>query len=158
MRDLILFLLLVLALGARGQQPAAVAAPEGSNWQHLQALPVGTSINVKARVGSVNCKLKSVDADTLTCTQKKDVVFQRGEILTIKIPHRGRSTLIGTGIGAAVGAGIGFAAGTSKGDPLFGPNFLRGAVTAVFATIGGAAGAVTGAATDFSRSTVYKAP
>ena len=140
------------------QQPAASVAPEGSNWQHVQALPLGTSTNVKARKSHLSCALKSVDADSLTCTHGKDTVFQRAEILTIKIPHRGRSTLVGLAIGGGAGAVIGFGVGTRSGDGFFGPNFLRGAVTAVFAIIGGAAGTAVGAGTDFTHSTVYKAP
>jgi hypothetical protein len=156
MRDMILFLLLVLALAARGQQPVMATVPEGSNWQHVQALPMGQSINVKAKRRSANCELKSVDAETLTCRQKKDVVFQREEILTIKIPRPGRSTLVGTAIGAGGGAIAGFAA---TGPCNQGFCFIgRGAVAAVFGVGGGAIGAFTGYATDFTRSTVYKAP
>jgi hypothetical protein len=158
MRNIVLTILLVPAIGATAQQPAAAAPPEGSNWQHVQALPAGQSINVKARASSANCKLKSVDADTLTCTQNKDLIFQRADILTIKIPHRGRSALIGAAIGGGVGAGIGFAAGTNNNGGWFGPNFLRGAVTGIGAVFGGIVGGGTGAVTDFGRSTVYKAP
>lgn len=155
---ILLLSVLASAICATAQQAATTAPPEGSNWQHVQALPAGTSINVEARSSHITCKLKSVDTDTLTCTQKKNLIFQRADILTIKIPHRGRSALIGTAIGGGVGAGIGFAAGTNNNGGWFGPNFLRGAVTGIGAVFGGIVGGGTGAVTDFSRSTVYKAP
>jgi hypothetical protein len=109
MRMVLLALALVPALSASAQQPAQQPAspPAGSNWQHVQALPVGASINVKARKSHAGCKLKSVDADSLTCTHGTDLVFQRADIVSIKIPHRGRSTLVGLGLGAGVGALIG---------------------------------------------------
>jgi len=157
-RTMLLSFLLAPVFCATAQQPAPPAPPAGSNWQHVQALPVGTSINVKARKSRLNCKLKSVDDDSLTCAQAKDIVFQRTDILTIKIPHRGRSALVGTAIGGGTGAIIGFAAGTNNNSGFFGPNFLRGAITAVFGIGGGAIGAVIGGTTDFTRSTVYKAP
>ncbi|MDP9051662.1 MAG: hypothetical protein M3O31_13230 [Acidobacteriota bacterium] len=154
---IILTILLLPAIGLAAQQPAAVSPAEGSNWQHVQALPVGQSIFVKAKSRNSGCRLAVVDADTLTCTQKKDIVFQRTEILSIKVPRRGRSALIGTGVGAAGLAIAGFAATTNSNSGWFGPNFLRGPVTAVGAMAGGAIGAGIGAATDFSRSTIYKA-
>ncbi len=157
MRNALLILVLVPSLCAAAQQTAPPAPPEGSNWQHVQALPPGASINVIARSSHEICKLKSVDADTLTCTHGRDFTFQRSDIVSIKLPHRGRSALIGAAIGGGVGTGIGFAAGTSGKDTFFGPNFLRGAMTAIGAVFGGVVGGTTGALTDFSRSTVYKA-
>jgi hypothetical protein len=152
--------LLLPALSAPTQQPAQQPAqpPAGSNWQRVQALPAGTSINVTARTSHLACKLKSVDADTLTCTHGKDAIFQRSEILSIKVPRRGRSTLVGLAIGGGAGAAIGFGAGTNNSNGFFGPNFMRGAVTAVFGVGGGIIGGLIGGTTDFTRSTVYKAP
>ena len=157
-RTIVLSLVLASALSAiAAQQPAQ--PPAGSNWQHVQALPAGTSLNVKSRTSHLACKLKSVDADTLTCTHGKDLVFQRADILTIKIPHRGRSALIGAAVGGGTLAVIGFASATNNTpNSFFGPNFLRGPVTAVFGLGGGLIGAITGGLTDFTRSTVYKAP
>jgi hypothetical protein len=161
MRTLLLSMALLLpALSAPTQQPAQQPAqpPAGSNWQRVQALPAGTSINVTARTSHLACKLKSVDADTLTCTHGKDAIFQRSEILSIKVPRRGRSTLVGLAIGGGAGAAIGFGAGTNNSNGFFGPNFMRGAVTAVFGVVGGATGTFVGGFTDFTKSTVYKAP
>ena len=60
------------------------------------------------------------DADSITCTKSgktPTVTYQRAGITSIKLTHRGRSTLVGLGIGAeTAGAIVGFAAGTdSKG-------------------------------------------
>jgi hypothetical protein len=67
--------------------------------------------------------------------------------LSIKIPHRGRSALIGAAIGGGVGSGISFAAGTNGKDTFFGPNFPRGAMTAIGAHFGGVVGGATDALT-----------
>jgi hypothetical protein len=157
----------LLAFTAPAQQPAASAPAAGSNWQRVQALPVGASIQVKARKSHSSCKLKSVDADSLTCTNGKDIVFREADIVSIKVPHRGRSTLVGLAAGGATGALIGAAAGSSGCTP--GPpgnifqNFClnvvsRGDLAAIGGASLGAVGAIIGGLTDFTRSTVYKAP
>ena len=156
-RILILTLVLAPAVSLSAQQ---VAQPlSGSNWQHVQALPVGASVQVKARKSHTNCYVKSVDADSLTCTHGKDIVFERSEIRSIKIPHRGRSIGVGAAIGAGVGFGIGAgaAAATDNGGWFSGGGWdaLSGAVAGV---LGAAIGTVTGGLTDFTHSTVYKAP
>ncbi len=63
LRKLILCVVLAPAIGAVAQQSALSSAKEGSNWQNVQSLPVGATIEVKARTRHANCKLKSVDAD-----------------------------------------------------------------------------------------------
>ena len=129
---------------------SAQAAPEGSNWQHIQALPAGTTVHVKARTASASCALKAVDADSLTCMRGKDITFQRTEIRSIRISRRTRSTLVGTAIGVGVGVAVGAALSQSlwtkksKGIPVG---------VAIFTPIGLA----IGAATDFTRETVYRA-
>jgi hypothetical protein len=153
MHKLIVVLAFLAASSAPAQQPAAPAPPPaGSNWQRVQALPVGQSIDVTAKASHANCKLKSVDADTLTCTQRKDIVFQRADILSVKVPRRGRSALIGTAIGAGAGAVFGFASGRN------GSFVPRGLGAAIFGVVGAPIGAAIGALTDFNHSTVYKAP
>jgi hypothetical protein len=165
MRVFLLTLALVPALSSPAQQPAQQPAspPAGSNWQHVQALPVGASINVKARKSHAGCKLKSVDADSLTCTHGKDLVFQRTDILSVKIPRRGRSTLIAMGVGAGVGAIVGAATSgcsTAEKNSWFGcfltPTRPQGA--AIGALVFGLIATPVGALTDFTRSTVYTAP
>ena len=105
MRAILLSLSLGIALSAAAQQPAQ--PPAGANWQHVQALPPGTAIQVKTRTSNAKCALKSVDTDSLTCIHGKDLIFQRSEIRSITVPHRGRSI----GVGAAIGAGAGFGLG-----------------------------------------------
>jgi hypothetical protein len=163
MRNPLFLLVLLSAVSIHAQQPSSTAAPPpaGSNWQHVQALPVGTSINVKAKASHAACKLKSVDADTLTCTHGKDLIFQRTDIVNIKVPHRGRSTLVGLAVGGGIGAVIGVASGSSScnSSQAFCFNlFSRGDLAAIGGVSLGAVGALVGGLTDFSRSTVYKAP
>ena len=164
MRTLLLSMALLLpALSAPTQQPAQQPAqpPAGSNWQHVQALPIGASIYVKAKHSHSKCILKSVDADTLTCTRGKEIVFQRSDIVNIKIPRHGRSTLAGLAIGAGVGAALGAATG---GDPCKTTQGFcadvasRGETAAFSGFLFAAIGAPIGYFTDFTRSTVYKAP
>jgi hypothetical protein len=165
MRKILAALLALTTLSASAQQTAQQPAqpPAGSNWQHVQALPVGASINVKARTSHASCTLKSVDADSLTCTHGKDIVFQRSDILTVQISRRGRSTLIAMGIGAGAGAIVGAAtsgcSATEKNSFLgcfLTPTRPQGA--AIGAALFGVIGAPIGALTDFAKSTVYKAP
>jgi len=134
-----------------------------SDWHNVQILPAGTSIHVNAGKRHQSCRLKSVDADTLTCADGRNPVYSRTEITSIKLTHRGRSTLVaalaGGGIGAAVAAGI------SAHDPHCQPFQFgcldglssTGAVVGAFSAVGAAVGAPIGYLTDFTSSTVYKA-
>ena len=152
-------IVLVMALGGFSGNVNGQAAKAGSDWQHVRALPPGTSIEVRSTTVHVRCELTETTADNISCSHRKmSISFQQSEVQSIKITHRGRSALIG---GAAVGgaAGIaGFAATTNRGDSFFGPNFLRGQVTALSIAMGAVVGGGVGALTDFSKSTVYKAP
>jgi hypothetical protein len=146
---------------AQAQQPIAPAPPAGSNWHRVQALPPGVAIDVKARKQHVRCKFSGATDDSLTCSRDTGapIVLQRADVQSVKIGHRVRSTLIGAGVGGGTLAIVGFAVGTNgNADSLFGKNFLRGAIAGVFGAIGVAAGGGIGAATDFSKSTVYTAP
>ena len=156
MRLMLLALALVPSLAVTAQQPTASGtAPSGSGWQRVQALRAGTSINVKAKTGHASCKVKTVDPDSLTCTHGKDLVFQRTDIQTVKVPHRGRSALVGLAIGGGGGAIVGaIAAGPCSNFCIVG----RGDVALIFGVGVGAVGAITGALTDFTRSTIYMAP
>jgi len=124
-------------------------------------LSPGIAIDIKSTTQRLHCKLADVTDDTLTCTHGPAMtseVFRRTSIAWIKIGHRGRSALIGAGIGGATFGTIGFAVTTNNKDNFFGPNFLRGPVTGVGALAGGVIGAGIGALTDFSKTTIYKAP
>ena len=139
-------------------QKPAPTPPVGSNWQHVQALPLGTYIHVNTRTRRLPCTLKAIDADTLTCIRdtgvgSKEVVFQRPEITAIKLAHRGRSALAGAGIGAGAGALVG-------GIEALHNNYfaVRGAFALIGAFAGLFAGAPTGYLTDFTAATIYRAP
>jgi hypothetical protein len=160
MRTILLALFLAPALSAPAQPPTQTTAPTpptaSAGWQSVQAIRAGTSINVKAKTSHAGCKLKSVDADSLTCTHGKDLVFQRTDIVNIKVPHRVRSTLVGLGIGAGTGAAVGSAlGGCPAGKDCFVSRPEGAAIIGVPAAL---IGALTGVLTDFTRSTVYKAP
>jgi len=129
---------------------AAHAAPEGSNWQHVQALPAGTTVQVKVASRSTSCALKEVDADSLTCLRGKDIRFQRTEIQLIRISRRSRSVLIGTAIGGGVGAAVGEGIGRSWGA-------RKSKSIPVGMALLTPVGLVIGASTDFARETVYRA-
>jgi hypothetical protein len=126
----------MMSVVAATAQQSTPASPPGAKWQHVQALPEGTSIRLRATSRSAACKLENVDADSLTCASgtDKEVVFQRGEVKWIKIHHRGRSAAAGGAIGIGLGTGSGVANGALGGD-------WGGTV-----------------ATDFTHSTVYKGP
>jgi len=162
-RRLLLSLCLFPALCSLAQQPSQPPPPAGSNWRRVQALPVGASIQVKAGKRHASCTLKSVDADTLTCIHGGDVVFQRTDIVSIKIPRHGRSTLIGAGIGIGAGAIVGFASGRScsaaEQNSFLGcfMVFSRGDLALVGGAVGGVIGTPIGYFTDFAKSTVYTA-
>jgi hypothetical protein len=162
MRKLTIALLAVTIVSANAQQPPQPLL-EGSNWQHLQALPAGASIQVSARTRHANCTFEKADDDTLTCTHGKSILFQRSEVKSIKIPRRGRSTLIALGIGAGSGAIVGAAitgCSTAQKDSFFGcfitPTRPQGA--AIGAALFGVIATPIGFFTDFARSTIYKAP
>jgi hypothetical protein len=165
MRQSLAVLLVLSALCAPAQQPTQQAAPPaGSNWQHVQALPIGASISVKARTGHQNCILKTVDADSLTCIHGKDFLFQRTDVRSITIPRHGRSTLIAAGIG--IGAGVAIGAATynpctaAEQKTFLGclQIFSRGDLALVGGVVGGVIAAPIGYFTNFAKSTVYKAP
>ena len=151
-------MLVTSALLNASAQAAAAPPPAGSNWQNVQALPAGTSVEVQASKRHLACTLTAVDADTLACDRNyrftiQKVVFQRAEIRTVKLTRRGRSAIFG----AVIGAGAGAVAGGIQGAH---SNYF--AVHSAFATIyafaGAFAGAPIGYLTDFSASTVYRAP
>jgi hypothetical protein len=161
MRALLLALSLGSALLAPAQQPAqpstASPPPAGSNWQHVQALPAGTSIYVKAGGSTKQCSLTSVDADNLTCTRGKPTTFQRTAIKSIKVPRRTLSTLILAGAGAGLGVIVvkGVDATVFRS---FDGGRVKGSVYAGGAGIGAVLFGTIGFFTDAARSTVFKAP
>jgi hypothetical protein len=130
---------------------SAVAQPphDRSNWQNVQVLAAGTSIHVYTQSVHMFCSLTSVDGDNLNCNNGRDLIFQRSEIKSIKLNQHDRSVPLGIAIGAGLGAGVGAAACHKTG------------YSGLCATIGipvGAIGGIIGYISDFTASTVYKAP
>ena len=144
MRILPLALLGSAVVSSTAQTPRA-----RSTWQSVQALPAGTKIHVNTHSVHMVCDLKSVEGDGLTCNNGRDLVFQRPEVKSIKLVARDRSLPIGAAIGAGFGVGVGVAACHKKG---------YGGVCATIGIPVGAIGALVGYFTDFTASTVYKAP
>ena len=158
-------LLLTTTLYSTAQAvPQAATPPEtqsrpGSDWRVVQALPSGAHVYVYAKAGHKSCTVKSVSADVLTCAAgAKEVAYPRAEISTLKMSRRGRSALFGAipGVVLIAAGGIGAATKNCGNQAL-----LCGVGSAVLAA-GGIAlaviGATVGGLTDFSRSTIYKAP
>jgi hypothetical protein len=139
-------------------QATAAPPPAGSDWRNVQALPVGTSIQVKASARPMVCTLTAVDVDTLACDRNyrftvQKLVFQRADIRSIKLTRRGRSAVFG----ATIGAGAGAVAGGIQGAR---SNYfaVHGAFAMIYAFAGAFAGAPIGYFTDFAASTIYRAP
>ena len=148
-------LLSSILLGATLPLPAqsAPSTPAISGWSRVQALTANTSLHISARTHNAHCRLKTVEADTLTCVVAdgaRTEVYQRSDIKSIKVPHRGRSTVVGLAIGGGAGIITGIASG-GKGQL-----FTRGELASSFGIIFGAVGALIGALTDFTQTTVYR--
>jgi len=147
------FLLAVFALSGpfvvRAQSAAQKLpdAPTASDWQHVQALSVGTEVYVQANAVRLRCDLANVSADSVTCN---GLLLQRSKVEAVKRPRRLLSTLAGAAIGVATGVAIG-AAVYRRGD-----QGTRGQTAAGGGILFGSIGAVVGYFTDFTRATVYR--
>jgi len=139
---------------AAAQQPAPDALPSGPGWGRVMAIPSGSTLYVRGRTRSAHCKVKSADADSLTCANgdgTRTDVFQKSEIKSVRVPHRARSAAAGAAVGAAGGALAGVAIG--KNGQIIG----KGGLAAIFAIPLAVVGALVGVATDFAGSTIYRA-
>jgi hypothetical protein len=148
---------LIAALALSAAMPLQAKTPVGADWQRVQALRVGTDIQVKAYTRPMTCTVRAVDADSLTCRRNvkfdtEDVVFQRVEIATVKIRRRGRSAVLGGVIGLAAGASAGAIVG--RNNTSLGP--FGGAYPLALGSVGLFAGAPIGYFTDFSATTIYR--
>ena len=158
MRTLLAALILAASVCA---QPASAqtALPDSPGWTRLEAVDPDTKLYVKTQAGSVTCHFKSAGDGALTCTGDggKLIDLQRPEIRKVRAPHRLRSTLVGLGIGAVGGIIFGAAIGDSCTPQSF-FCISRGSLAAAGAVLFGGIGAIVGVSTDFTRSTIYKAP
>ena len=125
-----------------------------SSWARVQALKPGTKILLKATSRHGSCVVKRIDADSITCASGDHAVVARTEVTEIKMPHRGRSALIGLGAGAGIGAIVGAATTNDSGQLVI---VSKGAAATVFGVLFGVVGALIGALTDFARTTLYRA-
>jgi len=124
------------------------------DWSRVQALPIGATVLLNSSTRHGSCKLKSVDADSLTCTSGPTVT--RAGITSVKLPRR----LASAGAGLAIGATAGFIGGyvAAGPDSPGGINILsRGDVGGIFAVGGGFLGALVGFFTHFASVTIYHA-
>jgi len=142
--------LMASCCAANAQQTTSA---EGPSWSKLEGLKPGVGISVKAKQHSGSCSFKSATETELTClVSGVAVVYPRAEIKSVKQHHRGRSTLAGFAIGAAAGALIGAPLGQS------GSFVGHGAAAVIIGVPGAIIGTIVGASTDFTHSTVYRAP
>ena len=137
------------------QNPTYVGK-EGSNWQRVQALPPGTGVLLKTTNRQLRCKIQAVDAESITCVPGGKAMFQRTEVTSVKMSHRGRSSVIAAGIGAGAVSILG-AVGTDRCTSFcLGPS--RGEVALAGALGGAIIGAPIGYFANFGKSTIYKVP
>ena len=90
-------LVVLQANPANAQEPKA-----GSDWHNVQALPIGTKVEVNARSQHLRCSLVAVTEDGLSCShgaEKTSTTLQRVDVRSVKIVRRDRSVLIGAGLG-----------------------------------------------------------
>ena len=135
--------------GAAAATPPTAAASSG--WGRVQALKPGTKLHIYGPKLKASCKFVAADDESLTCSGSgsKSRTIERTAMTTIRVPHRGRSTLAGFAIGFGGGAIAG--AATCKKDDFIGP----GGCAVLFGVPLGVVGAGIGAGTDFTRSTLY---
>jgi hypothetical protein len=122
---------------------ATVAAQSnGSNWNAVTALTMGTDVRVSTGARTVSGKIDRASDSLLALTVGKAAEwFDRQQVLTVSVKkggHRKRNALIGLAVGAGAGLAIGLAARP-------GPNQIK--VISAGAVVGGltAAGAIVGA-------------
>jgi hypothetical protein len=164
MRSLAILLVATSSILASGQQtgPGPATPAPSVGWTRVRALATGSSLEVKLRHGSRKCAFRAADSDTLTCHQGSDVTLDRVDIRSIKVHHRGRSALVGALVGGGAGAIAGYAVGGGSGcqsTQTFCFNIVDGKTIAPLGGVGiGAIGAIIGVLSDFTSSTIYKAP
>ena len=153
-RTSIVAIVLCAGICAGGHRASAEAV---YGWERVQALPSGTSVNVHAKGHHGGCRIKAVDADSITCVGgdgARTEVIQKSEVKKISISHRGRSTLIGLGIGAGVGGILGAVSTGGNRNDWFYISRPEGALALGLPAAG--IGALIGLGTDFSHTTIYR--
>ncbi len=145
--------IVVLGCGSTLLGQSTTTPSAGPAWGRVQALSTGTSLHVQAR-SKLNCRLQSVDVDSLTCRKgSRTVIFPRAEIVKIQVVKRGVSAVLGAGIGA----GAGFAIDEGLSVPIFKGGHVKGSVAVAATGIGAAVLAPAGYFGGWIRETVYTA-
>jgi len=146
------FLAAALSVSAQqASQPAPAAAAPNLNWERVEAIAPGQRMYVYA-----TCNFLKADATSLTCTRGlagAPLTFTEAEVKRVKITRRNRSAWIGLGIGGFTGDVIGAASVAHDHDSLESLAAETGGLL-----IGCVVGAVVGVVSDFTRTTVYRAP
>lgn len=144
----------VLGLLLLAQGYAAAQAPDSSLVSAVRALEIGRMVRLEAsQLGRVQGRLLVVTDSSLTLAWLETS-------LPVRLPHverlwvRGRATgtgaLIGAGVGVVVGAVFGLLIGQVACEPVDGGDCTAAQVAAVTGLLGGAGGAVLGAAIGFA--------
>ncbi|MDP9038073.1 MAG: hypothetical protein M3O02_02215 [Acidobacteriota bacterium] len=158
----VLFCVVLLCTSGMQAQQALPNAPEASAWQPVRDLPAGVSLHLKTTTRGLTCRVKSVDASSLTCANADTTTFQSREVTSITQVHRGRSalvgSLIGVGAGAIIGAAVGSSCSAQQKNSFLGCFTIvsRGELALIGAVVYGVIGAPVGYFTDFTRTRVYK--
>ena len=130
---------------------AQTAQPPAAGWARVQALAAGTEVHVFAghHQGGI-CEVKSVDADSLRCSDAR--VIPRGDIRSIKLPHRAASAVVAGALGLVAGNVIGLEASKHCGT-------LGCLVALALVDIAVVVGSVfAGLLSDFLGKTIYQKP
>jgi hypothetical protein len=146
-------------LALLAQQPATHSDTQ-HDWARVQALRMGTHLTVKQGKTKTDCMFRSADADAINCggqaANQPGLVLQRSAITSVRVSHRGRSTLIGAtpGLVLMTATAIGGSAASCSGKDLFcgfgtAALFLLGVMIAIV-------GVPIGYFTDFTGSVIYK--
>lgn len=153
----------VVCSSAQQVAPQPPAPANRADWTHVQALPSGILLRVSSKTQrTVECNLKSVDPETLTCVHSVNVTpltFSRTDVNSIKIPRRGHSTIAAMGIAAGV-LGVGGAIAleaVNHNETASGRAALALAAVIVYGIFGGLIGIPIGYFTDFTAKTIYRA-
>ena len=144
-------------------QTVPTPAAAGSDWGRVQQVPIGTMIRVSSSHRPTVCSFASADAESLTCTQTRSILFipithrivyRRVEVSLVKMSRQPLSAFVAGAIGAGAGAGIG-AAVDNRGSG----NYYEGLGPLFFGMLGAGVGASIGRATDFlAGPEIYRAP
>jgi len=143
-------------------EPAMLLAGDDdtpTNWQNLQKLAAGQSIEVAKSEGvPIKGDFVSFTDQSITLRGKQNITLARAEVRRVKVrPSSGRKwlwigALVGGGAGAGIGAGIGDRVANESGGDFAN---LKPAITGVSAGIGALTGVVIGSLVASRHTTIY---